>query len=194
MTAPLPLITVASPANGYVDMSLDRGKTRSTDVELRNDGFKPLLGVKMTAPTIPWMHVALTPQPDGTFALPDLAPGQSFTFQVLYAPGRRCGDEVLRRCARHHRNQFGHDQGAEPVRQGYIGTPRRLSFHIANNLGQEVVPDASVRVRALDGTRRTPGSNDANGDVLIQRLMEGRWHWQSLRIRARHTGWHAGRS
>ncbi|MFA7053624.1 MAG: Ig-like domain-containing protein, partial [Kiritimatiellia bacterium] len=178
VTAPLPLITVAAPANGYVDMSLDRGKTRSSDVELRNDGFKALLGVKMTAPTVPWMQVALTPQQDGTFALPDLAPGQSFTFQVLYAPG----DDVEMKYYSDSLAITGTNSVTTKSLNLYAKVTSELrgslAFHVANSLGQ-VVPDASVRVRsALDGTERTGFKTDANGDVVLNDLMEGRWHWQ----------------
>jgi hypothetical protein len=70
-----------------------------------------------------------------------------------------------------------------------------LAFHVANSLGQ-VVPDASVRVRsALDGTERTGFKTDANGDVVISDLMEGRWHWQVSASGHAHAGRHrAGRS
>ncbi|MDA3926312.1 MAG: chitobiase/beta-hexosaminidase C-terminal domain-containing protein [Kiritimatiellae bacterium] len=178
VTAPIPLITVASPAKGYVDMSLDRGNTRSTDVELRNDGFKSLLGVKMTAPAVPWMQVALTPAQDGTFTLPDLAPGQIFTFQILYAPG----DDVEMKYYSDALNITGTNSVATKTLNLYAKVTSKLTgsfaIHIENNLGQ-VVPDASIRVRsALDGTELTGFKTDANGDVDIPDLMEGRWHWQ----------------
>jgi alpha-tubulin suppressor-like RCC1 family protein len=178
VTTPLPLITVATPASGYVDMSLDRGKVRSADVELRNDGFKALLGVKMTAPTIPWMQVALTPGTDGTFALPDLAPGQRYTFQVLYAPD----DAAEMKYYSDALSITGTNTVTVKTLNLYAKVTSelrgRLAFHVENSLGQ-VVPDASLRVRsALDGTERTGFKTDENGEVEIPDLMEGRWHWQ----------------
>ena len=191
VSAPLPLITIASPANGYVNMSLDRDKSRTVDVELRNDGYKTLQGVKMTAPTIPWMSVSLTLGADGQFALPDIAPGRSYTFQVRYEPDKSVAMD-------HYSDALmitGTNTVAVKTLHLYalVTSEQRgtLFFHVANSLGQ-VVPDASVRLRnALDGTDQPAVTTDENGDVEIAGLMEGRWYWQ---VSASGHGTQAGTS
>ncbi len=178
VTTPLPLITVTAPSKGYVDMSLNRGSIRSTDVELRNDGFKTLQGVRMTAPVIPWMQVALTPEADGSYALPDLAPGDLFTFQVVYTPDDSIDLDYY--------SDRLFITGTNSVTETHVNlyskitseSRGRLAFQINNSLGQ-TVPDASVRLRsALDGTERTGFRTDSSGYVEVPDLMEGRWHWQ----------------
>jgi len=178
VTAPVPLLSVTTPASGYVDMSVDRGAMRSADVTLYNSGLKPLLGGRITAPSLGWMKVALPEEADGRLVLPDLASGQSFTFQVVYAP-----DETV---------AMGNYEGTLNITGTNTVTTQtvnlyalvtsekrgRLFFHVENSLG-EVVSNASVRVRsALDGTEVSGYATDGNGDVEIAGLMEGRWYWQ----------------
>jgi len=179
VSQPLPLLQVVTPTVGYVDMSLDRGKVRSADIEVRNDGFKPLLGVSMAPPqTVPWMQVALTPKPDGSFALPDLPPGASHTFQVVYAPG----DDVAMNYYSDTLVITGTNSAVAKTINLYAKITSdqtgSLAFAVRNTLNQ-AVPDAAVRLRsALDGSERSGIRTDANGEVEIAGLMEGRWHWQ----------------
>ena len=179
VSQPLPLLQVTQPASGYVDMSLDRGKLRSTDVQIRNDGFKPLLGVKMAPPqSVPWMQVALSPGLDGSFALPDLAPGASYAFQVIYAPG----EDVEMKYYSDALVITGTNSAVAKTINLYakITSDQKgsLAFAVRNTLNQPV-PDAAIRLRsALDGSERSGIRTDANGEIEIGDLMEGRWHWQ----------------
>jgi len=175
----VPLISVESPASGYVDVSIDRGSMLTTSVTLVNKGLKDLLDVELVPPAqISWMTTNLPADEQGKFMIGDIPVGGTKTVDVVFIPPND--------------TEFGYHQDKIILK----GTNSELEFEVnlyamvtsnlkgsvqffvSNILGQEV-EDATVRMRNADIREEiTPVKTDANGELLVADLQEGEWSWQ----------------
>jgi len=182
----VPLISVESPATGYVDVSIDRGNMLTTSVTLVNKGLKDLLDVELVPPAqVSWMTTNLPADEQGKFMIGDIPVGGTKTVDVVFMPP----DDT----------EFGYHQDKIILK----GTNSELEFEInlyamvtsnlkgsvqffvSNILGQEV-EDATIRMRnTAIHEEITPVKTDANGEVLVTDLQEGEWSWQV--VAAGHT-------
>ena len=176
----VPLISVVSPAMGYVETSLDRGTIQSREITIVNRGLKDLKGVTLQPPTnVLWMRLNLPAAlPDGTIALPDLAVGKSNTFSVVFVPPPDTAlgyfqDRLILR-GTNAQSTFGVNLYTRVT----SASKGAVQFYVDNILGLDV-PNATVRLRntAL-GIELPPSNTDINGLVTVTNLQEGEWSWQ----------------
>jgi hypothetical protein len=179
---PVPILSMTSPRQGFVDVTVDRGGIVSREITLENLGTRALLDVELVPPqSVPWMQINLPINPmTGNIDLPDLEVGETTTFTVAFVPPP---DTPL-----------GYQQDTVNVRgSNAVGgfdfnlfalvsstATGSLDFHVGNFLGQNV-PNAEVRVMNLiTGNEIGPLLTDANGDVTFSDLVEGAWSWQVI--------------
>jgi large repetitive protein len=187
LLAAQPALVLVNPRNGFVEASLDRGGLFSREVTIENRGLRALEGIEITPPASkPWMQVNLPVSPDGKIRLPNLEPGQTATFGVVFAPpasveqGFHTGQLVITGSnapTEYKINLFAR------VTSSAIGS---VQFAIDNLLVQPV-PNASVLLRNQTlGIDKGPFFTDAEGNLQVDQLVEGDWAW---RISAPgHTG------
>lgn len=175
----VPILSMTSPRQGYVDVTVNKGQIVSQQVTVQNLGTRPLLDVELVPPlTVPWMQINLPVNAQGNAELPDLDVGATFTFTVAFVPPEDTPQ--------------GYTQDTVKIRgsnalAGFnfnifalVSSEAKgdATFHVENFLGQEV-PNASVRVRSsITGQEVGPLSTDANGDVTFAGLTEGLYSWQ----------------
>ncbi len=176
----IPILSVARPSAGYVDMSIDRGVQRSREVVIENNGLRALEGVRLRAPQeIDWMHVSLPLDEEGWAAdLPDLEVGDSFSFQVVYIPSEEVDlgfyDDTILVTGENAVADFEVNLFAQ-VTSDLEGD---VLFQVENIVDQPV-PNASIRLRSTtNNIERGPYRTDADGAFLVEGLQEGEWSWQ----------------
>jgi hypothetical protein len=175
----VPVLTVAEPASGYVEVSLDRGALVSRNVTIVNNGLREMQGVEVVPPpNVRWMQVNLPQSADGRLRLPDMAVGDSQTFSVVFTPPADVAmdnyHDVITLKGSNTTQEF-------PVHLYALVTSAQrgsVQFFVDNILGQ-IVPNATVRLRnTLLQTELPPVLTDERGLVTIDSLQEGRWSWQ----------------
>src|SRR5690606_35469007 len=83
----VPILSMTSPRQGFVDVTVNKGQIVSQQVTVQNLGTRALTGVELVPPKIvPWMQVNLPVNGAGNVDLPDLAVGATFTFTVAFVP------------------------------------------------------------------------------------------------------------
>jgi len=175
----VPLISVISPAVGYVEVSVDRGALVSRQVTLVNRGLKDLLGTSIQPPTNEtWMVINLPKAADGTIPLQDLLVGQTNTFTAVFAPPT---NTVLG----FHQDKFT-VRGTNAQAKFDVNLYARITssqlgavqFYVDDILGLDV-PNAGIRLRNTDLQIELPvAKTDINGLVTVTNLQEGNWSWQ----------------
>jgi fibronectin type 3 domain-containing protein len=175
----VPVLTVTSPAVGYLEMSLDRGDQKSGQITVVNSGLRDLQGVTLTPPTnVTWMKVNLPVSADGQIRLPDVAVGQSNTFSVVFTPPGDIPMDFYQDAIR-----ISGTNAATPFQVNVYALVTSaltgaVQFEVDDILGQQV-GNAAVRLRnTLLQTEVGPFYTDTNGFVTITNLQEGTWSWQ----------------
>jgi hypothetical protein len=175
----VPILSMTSPRQGYVDVTVNRGQIVSREITIRNLGTRDLLDVELVPPKIvPWMQINLPVNSAGNAQLPNLAVGGSFTFTVAFVPPENTpqgyvDDKVKIRGS----NAIA---GFDFNLYALVSSDARgdASFHVENFLGQDV-PNASVRIRnSITGEEVGPLNTDAEGNISFPNLTEGLWSWQ----------------
>ncbi|KAF0094832.1 MAG: fibronectin type III domain-containing protein [Puniceicoccaceae bacterium 5H] len=175
----IPILSVQKPDVGYVDLTVDRGDLKSRQVTIVNEGLRPLEDVVLTPPqNLDWMHVNLPVNDQGKAELEDIPVGGKFTFTVVYTPPSDVEigyhDDVVTISGSNAVSDFELGLYAQ-VSSSETGSVR---FSIDNTLVQPL-PNATVRLRNLAlGLNKGPYKTDANGEVLVEDLQEGKWTWQ----------------
>ena len=175
----VPVLSVVSPATGYLEVSVNRGDQLSGQVTVQNTGLRPLQGITLTPPTnFTWMQINLPVSADGLIHLPDLAVGQSNTFIVVFSP------PVQTPLA------FDQDtitiQGTNSPTAFHVSLYALVTSHLTGGVQFFVddvlglpVPNASVLLHSdVLLTEPAPFYTDTNGLVTITNLQEGSWNWQ----------------
>ena len=175
----VPVVTVTEPRSGYVEVSVNRGRLVNRSVTISNRGLRDLQGVVLVPPaTHPWMQLNLTPSADGKYRLPDIAVGESQSFDVVFAPPEETPLDYYQDFI-----EVRGDNTPQVFRvnvYALVTSAERgsVQFFVDNVLGQEV-PNATVRLRnTLLQTELPPVSTDAEGLVTVDNLQEGHWSWQ----------------
>ncbi|HWQ92249.1 MAG TPA: polymorphic toxin-type HINT domain-containing protein [Clostridia bacterium] len=174
-----PVLTVAQPEMGYVEVSLNRGALLSKQVTVVNKGLQDLQGVSILPPTnVNWMLLNLPKSSDGSIPLPDIPVGESNSFTVVFTPPANTAlgffqDKLV--------IQGTNSQSTFDVRlYARVTSASRgaVQFYVDDILGADV-PNASVRLRntALQ-VELPPALTDINGLVTVTNLQEGDWSWQ----------------
>ncbi len=173
-----PVVTVTSPAVGYVEVSIDRGTLGSRDITVRNTGLRDLLGVELVPPAnVPWMQLNRLPDENGKIMLGDLLVGQSKTFTVVFAPPADTefgwhNDRIVLR-------------GTEPALETVVNlhalvTSNRtgsVQFYVIDMLAQPV-SGARIRMRNRALNREiTPVTTGEDGTATVDGLQEGNWSY-----------------
>ncbi|MCF7708994.1 MAG: Ig-like domain-containing protein [Verrucomicrobia bacterium] len=175
----IPVLSVAQPKVGYLEASMDRGGLLSRPITVVNSGLRDLKGVVLHPPTnYNWMRVNLPKSPDGQIHMPDIAVGESNTFQVVYTPPADIPmdfyDDTIHITGTNAQAPFKINVYAR-VTSNQEGA---VQFYVDNNLGQKV-HNARVRVKnTLLQKELGPVLTDTNGLVTISGLQEGDWYWQ----------------
>ena len=174
----VPILSMTSPRQGFVDVTVNKGQIVSQQVTVQNLGTRALTGVELVPPKIvPWMQVNLPVNGAGNVDLPDLAVGATFTFTVAFVPPadtpQGYAQDVVK--IRGSNAAAGFDFNVFAL----VSSDAKgdATFHVENFLGQEV-PNASVRIRnGITGQEVGPLVTDANGDVSFTQLTEGQYSW-----------------
>jgi hypothetical protein len=178
---PVPILSMTSPAQGFVDVTVNRGQIVSREITLKNLGTRALEDVELVPPSaIPWMQINLVTGADGNVDLPDIPVGGTTTFTIAFVPPPATAlgyfqDKVKIRgsnaVAGFEFNLFA------LVSSNATGN---ASFHVGNFLDQDV-PAASVRMKnTITGNEIGPFNTDAAGNVSFNGLTEGTWAWQVI--------------
>ncbi len=176
----VPVLAVTQPAVGYLEVNVNRGEQVSGQITMANHGLNSLQGVTLLPPTnYAWMQVNLPVSSNGLIQLPDLAPGQTFTFGVVFNPP---SSTPL---------AFYQDtvtiQGTNlsvpfPVSVAAIVTSDltgAVQFYVNDILGT-ALSGASIRLNnSLISASEGPFLTDSNGYCTVSNLMEGAWSWQA---------------
>jgi len=175
----VPVVSVQTPAVGYLEVSVNRGSQFSGEISIANNGLQTLQGITLIPPTNGWMQLNLPVSTDGQIHLPDLAVGQSNNFRVVFTPPASLplalySDSITIR---------GTNISAPyPAVNVYALVTSDLTgavqFDVSDILGQQV-SGASVRLHNdLVSADVGPVATDTNGLVTITNLEEGGWNWQ----------------
>lgn len=173
------LLTVQTPTEGYVEVSVNRGQIISREVTVINQGLRPLENVRLHAPTgLGWSFVNLELNEAGEAVLPDIPVGGTRTFTVGFAPDESVDlgfySDSLRISGSNAVSDFTLNLFAR-VTSNQRGTAQ---FAVDNIFG-DPVPNARIRLRnAALRTEVGPINTDASGMAIIEDLQEGDWSWQ----------------
>ncbi len=175
----VPVLSVVTPAVGYLQVSVNRGAQVSGEISVQNTGLQTLQGITLIPPTNSWMQVNLPVSTNGQIQLPDLPAGQSITFSVVYTPPAS--------------QPLAFYQDSITIQGTNVNPPYFLvnvyalvtsdqtgavQFDVSDILGQQV-DGASVRLHNdLIQADVGPFNTDTNGLVTITNLEEGSWNWQ----------------
>ncbi|HET7625609.1 MAG TPA: polymorphic toxin-type HINT domain-containing protein, partial [Verrucomicrobiae bacterium] len=175
----VPVVSVVQPANGYVEVSVDRGELLSRQVTIVNKGLKDLKGVSIVPPTnVTWMSINLPASSDGTIPLPDLPVGGTNSFTVVFTPPSDVdlGFFQDKLTIQGTNAQSGFDVNLYArVTSSRAGS---VQFYVDDILGLDV-PNATIRLRNTDlQVELPPVKTDINGLVTVTNLQEGDWSWQ----------------
>ena len=77
---------MTQPAAGYLEVNVDRGNQVSGQISIANNGLYPLQGVTLLAPTNSWISLNLPGVVNGAVSVPDIPPGQTNTYTVVFNP------------------------------------------------------------------------------------------------------------
>jgi hypothetical protein len=175
---PVPVVAVAQPAIGYLEVSVNRGDLVSREVTVVNRGLKDLKGVTMTPPTNAWMVVNLPALTNGLIALPDLPVGGSNTFSVVLAPPTNSVMDFFQDALTIRGTNAQATFNVRLYARVTSASRGAVQFHVDNILGLDV-PNASVRLRNTLLQTETPVAlTDLDGLVTSTNLQEGDWSWQ----------------
>ena len=174
----VPVLSVVTPAVGYLQVSVNRGDQQSGQISFMNTGLQTLKGITVTPPTNNWMQLNLPVSNDAQIHLPDLAVGQSNSLPFVFTPPPTTP------------LAFYQDsitvQGTNSVSPFVVNVyalvtsdlTGAVQFDVSDILGQQV-PNASVRLHNdLLQADIGPVYTDTNGLVTITNLQEGSWNWQ----------------
>lgn len=175
----IPVLSVVSPALGYVDVSLNRGDQISRQVTIANKGLRDLQGITVVPPTnVNWMYVNLPISADGLIHLPDLGVGQSNSFLVVFAPPTNTVQDYYSDTIRIHGTNSQTDFLINTYALVTTGQKGGVQFEVDDILGEQV-PNAAIRLRnTLLQIDLPPVYSDTNGFFTITNLQEGSWSWQ----------------
>ena len=176
----VPVLSIVEPSAGYVDMTVNRGRSAMRTVTVVNKGVRDLTGVTMSpASTYGWMQPMLQADSDGVVHLPDLPVGSSNTFDVVFAPPEdtameRYSDNFVISGTNYTASTFN-----VPLYATVSSADRGdVQFYVQNSLSLPV-PGATVRLRnRLLGTELDPMKTGTNGVLMVESLPEGLWYWQ----------------
>ena len=174
----VPVLTVETPAVGYLEVSVNRGTQLSGQVTVQNTGLRPLQGITLTQPTNSWISVNLPASPDGQIHLPDLGVGQSNTFTVVFTPPTNTDLAFYQDAV-----TIQGTNAASPFKAGVYALVTSdltgaVQFFVDDILGSPV-PQAAVRLHNNVLFSDPPAVyTDTNGLVTITNLQEGSWDWQ----------------
>ena len=175
---PIPILRVASPAVGYVDVSLDRGDLNNVPVTIENTGLEVLRDAVLTPPaSVSWMKLNRALNAEGKIELGDIEVGDSLTFDVIYAPG----DEVT--LGDH--NDLITITGSNSSQTLQIGLWALVTselrgsilFTVSDTYGN-LVPEATVRLTNNVVHQKKDTRTDVNGEALFEALDPGEWDYQ----------------
>ncbi|MCC5805515.1 MAG: VCBS repeat-containing protein [Opitutales bacterium] len=176
----VPILSVTSPADGFVNVSVDRDGLVSRDVTLTNLGLRALEGVELIPPAeVPWFDVNLPRDSEDRIHLPDVPVGGNLTFSVVFTPPEDTDLGFF--------NDFLVIKGENAESDFEFGLFARVTSalsgdveFIVDNLLLDPVPNASIRMRNNDLRAEVgPRTTDAEGRVLFEGLQEGEWFWQA---------------
>jgi hypothetical protein len=175
----VPLLTVTSPAPGYVDVGVNRGELATVPVTVKNNGLRDLEDAVLQLPeTLDWISTNLPLAADGTVALGTIPVGGERTFDVLIAPPADqpfgYADDAFSITGSNTEDSFnvGVYTQITSSEQGDV------AFTVYNFLGQ-LVPDAQIRLRNDDLRQELPVvRTDDAGAALVEGLQIGEWSWQ----------------
>ncbi|HKS38433.1 MAG TPA: hypothetical protein VJW76_14665, partial [Verrucomicrobiae bacterium] len=175
----IPVLTVISPAVGYLETSVDRGTLLSRQVTVVNRGLRDLQGVELAPPTnVTWIAANLPRGADGKIHLPDIGVGQSNTFTVVFAPPANTPLGPT--------NDFFAITGTNTPAVFKVNVyplvtssqKGAVQFFVDNILSQDV-PNATVRLRNTQlQIELPPVYTDSAALVTVTNLQEGQWSWQ----------------
>jgi hypothetical protein len=174
----VPVLSMTSPRQGYVDVTVNKGQIVSQQVTVQNLGTRALTGVELVPPlSIPWMQVNLPLNAAGNVDLPDLEVGATYTFTLAFVPPADTAQNYYNDVVKIRGSNVAASFDFNVFALVSSDAKGDATFHVENFLGQEV-PNASVRIRnAITGQEVGPRSTDANGDVLFADLVEGQYSW-----------------
>jgi hypothetical protein len=174
----VPVLTVPSPAAGYLEVGVNQGDLKSGTITVMNNGLADLKGVTLTPPTNSWIAVDLPVSPDGIIHLPDLGIGQSNTFAVVFTPTTNTALAIYSDSVSIQGTNF-----TTPFKIGVYGLVNstltgNVQFSVIDILG-ESVSQAQINLQnILTQASIGPVYTDANGMATITNLEEGSWNWE----------------
>ena len=169
----VPVLVVTQPAAGYLEVNVDRGNQVSGQISIANNGLYPLQGVTLLAPTNSWISLNLPGVVNGAVSVPDIPPGQTNTYTVVFNPPSS--------------QPLAFYQDAITVKGTNMATPFQagiyaivtsdltgaVQFYVDDILG-EPLSGASVRLNnTLISASVGPFTTDTNGYVTVSNLTEG---------------------
>jgi hypothetical protein len=175
----VPVLAVAQPVAGYLEVSVNRGGQVSGQIVIANNGLTALRGVSLLPPTNSWISVNLPVSTNGSIALPDLPVGQSNSFSVVFGPPSAL--------------PLAFYQDAVAIQGANLSTPFQIpvaaivtsdltggvQFYVDDILGA-ALSGAAIRLNnSLISANAGPFYTDTNGLVTITNLEEGTWSWQA---------------
>jgi hypothetical protein len=175
----VPVLAVTTPAQGYLEVSVNRGDQQSGQIIIANNGLTDLKGVTLTPPTNSWMQINLPTASDGTIHLPDLAQGQSNSLTVVFTPPSSIplafySDSII--------VQGTNLNQPFPVGVYAIVTSSLtggVQFYVDDIVGTTLAGAAIRLHNDLIQADLGPYYTDTNGLVTITNLEEGAWSWQA---------------
>ena len=174
----VPVLTVVSPAAGYLEVSVNRGSQISGQVTVQNTGLRALQGITLTQPSNNWMMANLPVSADGQIHLPDLGVGQSNTFTVVFTPPTNTDLAFYQDAVILQGTNFNSPFPVGVYALVTSDLTGGVQFFVDDILGAPV-PNATIRLHNnVLFSDPPPVSTDTNGLVTITNLQEGTWNWQ----------------
>jgi parallel beta-helix repeat protein len=177
----VPLISVETPAVGYVEMSIDRGYMKSVPVRIQNKGLEDLLDVEIIPPEkFNWMQTNAPLSNNGGWVLGDIPVGAAKQFEVIFSPPQDLdfGDYEDKLVLKGINSELTFDIHLyATITSDQTGD---VQFHVINIIGQDV-EKARVRMRNVEINKElSPLKTDAEGMVTFKDIQEGEWSWQVI--------------
>ncbi|HEV2391800.1 MAG TPA: Ig-like domain-containing protein [Verrucomicrobiae bacterium] len=176
----VPVVTVVSPASGYLEVSLNRGNQVSGQITFMNSGLDTLRGLTLVPPTnVTWMAVNAPLGSDGLVHLPDLPVGQSNTFSVVFNPPDTTPLTIYQDAVVLHGSNLSIPYTINVYAVVTSDQTGGVQFEVDDILGQQV-SGASIRLHN-DALRMDAGPvlTDTNGFVTVTNLQGGSWNWEA---------------
>jgi hypothetical protein len=175
----VPVLAVTEPTAGYLEVSADVGTQSSGQISIANNGLYPLQGVSLTAPTNSWISLNLPGLVNGSVSLPDIPPGQTNTYTVVFNP-----PATLPLAFYQDAITIKGTNATTPFQAGIYAIVTSSSvgavqFYVDDILG-EALSGATVRLNnTLISAQLGPFTTDTNGYVTVTNLTVGTWSWQA---------------